>query len=283
MEMGYTDDSGTWRHPRRKVVFVGDLIDTGPEQLGTLRLARAMMEAGSALAVMGNHEFNAIAWFHGWRPRSPKNQAQHEAFLAEVGDGTDDHERIVRWFEALPAWLDLGGLRVIHACWDEASRMALGADDDGRVPFDAVRAAAITGTPEHDAVEILLKGPEVPLPPGCGYLDRKGHLRERARLRWWSDGPDTYHDRAELPSGAQDADGRPHPGFPRVPLPRPLPVGAYEGPPVIYGHYWRTGALRVTSRATACVDYSAGRGGPLAAYRWSGEEELTDDHLVAVP
>ena len=57
-----------------------------------------MVDAGSALAVMGNHELNAIAWHtpdpdepgEYLRPRIPqpkwgaKNRTQHEAFLAEV-------------------------------------------------------------------------------------------------------------------------------------------------------------------------------------------------------
>jgi hypothetical protein len=38
------------------------LIDRGPKQLATVDLVRRMVEAGSARGVMGNHEFNAIAW-----------------------------------------------------------------------------------------------------------------------------------------------------------------------------------------------------------------------------
>ena len=51
--------------------------------------------------------------------------------------------------------------------------------------------------------------------------------------------------------------------------------------PVIYGHYWETGTPTVSSPTTACVDYSAGKGGPLVAYRWSGESELADEHFVS--
>jgi hypothetical protein len=35
-------------------------------------------------------------------------------------------------------------------------------------------------------------------------------------------------------------------------------------------------------RKFACVDYSAGKGGPLVAYRWDGEEELRNDRFVSV-
>ena len=39
-------------------------------------------------------------------------------------------------------------------------------------------------------------------------------------------------------------------------------------------------APRRCSPQTACVDYSAGAGGPLVAYRWSGETELDDANFV---
>ena len=60
--LGYQHRNGAWRHPSRTAVFVGDFVDRGPAQLRTLELVRAMTDAGSARAVMGNHEFNAIAW-----------------------------------------------------------------------------------------------------------------------------------------------------------------------------------------------------------------------------
>ncbi len=284
-EMGYSDELGAWRHPTRQAVFVGDLIDNGPQQRATIAMVRAMLAAGSALVTMGNHEFNAIAWHRGLRERSPKNLEQHTAFLAEVSDGSPMHDEIVDWFARLPLWLELGGVRVIHACWDEQAMAALGQalEPDGSLHVDGFRRAATRGSAEFDAVEILLKGPEVPLPEGLGYLDKKGHRRDRARFEWWSDGPATYRQRAYLPPDTRALDGQPHPAFPDDDLPLPLPVQSYDGPPVIYGHYWHTGPLVVTTARTACVDYSAGKGGPLVAYRWSGETTLTNDHMVSAP
>ena len=60
--LGYREQAGTFRHPGRTAIFVGDLVDRGPKQLATVDLVRRMVEAGSALCIMGNHEFNAIAW-----------------------------------------------------------------------------------------------------------------------------------------------------------------------------------------------------------------------------
>jgi hypothetical protein len=88
-----------------------------------LLIARSMCEAGTALAVMGNHEFNALGWAEpdgngGFlRAHSQNNKEQHAEFLRQVGEGSAAHEQALEWFQTLPVWLDLCGLRVVHACW----------------------------------------------------------------------------------------------------------------------------------------------------------------------
>src|SRR6476469_10725055 len=61
-ELNYAEIEGVFRHPEKQMIFVGDFIDRGPQQREVLRIARSMSEAGTAKAVMGNHEFNAIGW-----------------------------------------------------------------------------------------------------------------------------------------------------------------------------------------------------------------------------
>lgn len=65
--MGYELRDGAYRHVSRMAVFVGDFIDRGPQIAEVLSVVRAMHAAGTALAVMGNHEFNALA-FHTEHP-----------------------------------------------------------------------------------------------------------------------------------------------------------------------------------------------------------------------
>lgn len=128
-DLGYRNKGGAWRHPARQALFVGDFIDRGPKQMETVSLVRRMVDAGSARAVMGNHEFNAIAWFlpdpecpgeflrkHHSAKYGDKNRKQHQAFLSAV-EGSPLHEELVTWFLTLPVCLDLPDLRVIHACW----------------------------------------------------------------------------------------------------------------------------------------------------------------------
>ena len=94
--LGYRDRNGAWRHRdhSRRCVFLGDFIDRGPNNADVLNIVRRMIDAGTAVAVMGNHELNAIH-FHTEHPdtgsplrlRSEKNVRQHESFLAEFPAG----------------------------------------------------------------------------------------------------------------------------------------------------------------------------------------------------
>jgi polynucleotide kinase-phosphatase len=53
-------------HPEgRTAVFVGDLVDRGPDSPGVLRLAMGMVAAGHALCVSGNHEAKLLRKLRG--------------------------------------------------------------------------------------------------------------------------------------------------------------------------------------------------------------------------
>lgn len=296
-QLGYAagEPNGQWAHPDgRQAIFVGDMIDRGEQQLGVLRIARAMVEAGAAQVVLGNHEFNAVAYatvdpvgVDYCRPHSAKNTGQHETFLAEVGFDTPLHREIVEWFRTFPLWLDLeGGLRVVHACWSQADmdRLASHLGPGDTLTTDLVIAGSTKGNPIYDAIENVLKGPEVDM-AGHHYLDKDCIPRYRARARWWDRRARTLREVAEIPNGTDlvDADGRRVDALPDIELPDGS-VPRHEGTtPVLYGHYWRSGNRVVDEdRLTACVDYSAGKGGPLVAYRWNqGEVELDERNLTA--
>lgn len=281
-EMGYRERAGAYRHPSRQVVFVGDLVDRGPAQPRVVEIARSMVEAGSAQIVMGNHEFNAIAWATwddargDWcRPHSDKNLDQHGAFLDQVGEDSSLHRELIDWFRTIPMWLDLDGVRVVHACWDPASMEVLGGPE---LSPEAVSAAK--GSDLYDAIEVVLKGPEIDLGGRC-YRDKGEHPRHRARFRWWDPGATTLASGAEIPEDSEACDGGAFGDLPHTPLPADLPV-LTDGAPVLYGHYWRKGQPVVDGPRSACLDWSIAMGGRLAAYRWSGEPELTNDNLTAV-
>lgn len=123
-KLGYHRIGGGYSHDSRQVIFVCDFFDRAPHQQRVLDLVRAMVADGAAKAIMGNHEFNAIAYFtldgNGkyLRPRDSKNKNQHQAFLDAFEDWPVQWQEVINWFKTLPLWLELEGLRVVHACWD---------------------------------------------------------------------------------------------------------------------------------------------------------------------
>ncbi len=113
--LGYDADGN---HPEgRRLVFVGDLVDRGPDSVSVLRTVMRLVRSGNAQAVLGNHELNLLRddekpdnlWFtapektgkHPARNITPEFRAEVEAFL-----------------NSLPLVLERDDLRVVHACWN---------------------------------------------------------------------------------------------------------------------------------------------------------------------
>jgi hypothetical protein len=297
--LGYQARQGVWRHPRRQAIFVGDFIDRGPQGVETVQTVRAMVDAGAALAVMGNHELNAIAWHtpdlrdpgEYLRPRSSppwgaKNRTQHQAFLAQVEPNPELHADLIAWFLTLPLWLDLDELRVVHACWHGPYIAWLAPQlRDGRFLTQDMLVDATTepaDLAEKDnalpsvfkAVEAITKGIEIPIPAFNRFNDKDGFSRERVRVRWWEPDAVTYRDFAMLPDSDRLT-------LPDMPIPDHARLVSTDNRPTFFGHYWMTGAPLLQSNKAVCVDYSAGKGGPLVAYRWNKGEPLSAANFVA--
>jgi protein phosphatase len=67
IRLGYESnkDSG-FHHPQgRRVVFVGDLTDRGPDSVGVLRLVMMMVSSGNAFTVLGNHDDKLMRYLQG--------------------------------------------------------------------------------------------------------------------------------------------------------------------------------------------------------------------------
>ena len=287
--MGYAETGGAYRHPSRTALFVGDFIDKGPQQLESVLTVRRMVDAGTALAVMGNHEFNAIAWHtpdenrpgEFLRPHGGSwgegNRKQHAAFLAEVECNPALHQEIIVWFLTLPLWLDLPGLRVVHACWHDGYMQQLKPHLTAmnQLTPELMWAASQSGRMEYVAVEGLTKGLEVRLPDGHAFSDKYGQTRRNVRIQWWNAQASTYRELALWPDGTREQ-------LPAVPLCLDARSPYDNTKPVFFGHYWMKGTPMVQTPTAACVDYSAADDGPLIAYRWDGEHALINSNFTQV-
>lgn len=192
-------------------------MDIGSSQVETITSAHSIIDSADALAVMDNHELNALAWFlpdpqnlgeHLWphfsKPWGKESRHQHAAFLAEVVSKPSLHAEIIDWFFTLPLWLELPEIRVVHACWHPKHiaylRSAIGESGlltPERMPevTPPVKEKIPLAQGELSlrlCVETLTKGPEIALPPGANFLDKYGIEGKHMRLRWWDAEAVTY-------------------------------------------------------------------------------------------
>jgi hypothetical protein len=228
-ELGYRVEDG-WSHPDgRTLVFLGDLVDRGGYSLEVAELVKRLCDARRAFAVMGNHEYNLVAWYAqipGYERPKRSNRPTTEDVLRRRGRWNP----VLELMRALPLGIELPDLRIIHACWHRASldvvRDALEvqrappeghADAVGwlgqhvvlRSPFDVSSALEATrllrGLPGDTADfsadiphEDLMKGYEV---TACEpFMDNDGKLRTRIRALWWTPEhlPEVLHDRTQV-------------------------------------------------------------------------------------
>ena len=108
------------RHPERRAVFVGDLVDRGPDTPGVLRLVMGMVAAGTAFCVSGNHEAKLLRALRGKNVKVNHGLAES---LAQLARETDEFRaEVERFIDGLISHyvLDGGRLVVAHAGLIEA-------------------------------------------------------------------------------------------------------------------------------------------------------------------
>ena len=289
-KLDYRFVNGAYRHPEsRTAIFVGDLIDRGPEQVDVVKTVRSMVDAGSALCVMGNHEFHAIGFATPSRrflgeflhPRTRKNTHQHGEYLRQVGEGSSLHREHIAWFRQLPVALDLGEIRVVHAWWHQPYvDLVAKLNPPGGSMTDAFLERAFTdGSPDCSAIKGLTRGLELVLPDGASFLNEDGTSRRKLRVKWWERQARSYREAFIPPAGIwEGADAI------EQPVPDHLWLGRADEQrvPTFIGHYWLTGHPAALTPKVACLDYSVANQGPLVGYRWSGESDLLDSHFISV-
>lgn len=279
--LGYTEQG---EHPQgRRLVFVGDLCDRGPDSPAVIRWVRERVREERAHCIMGNHELNLVrgerkegnAWFFGEVEGGP-----------QVLASASDRAEFLEFFQCLPVALQGPDLRVVHACWHAPSLRMLeqAASRPQMLQYSVVLPPELEEA--ADEVDVDLRDSSAPPPLHPALVEAEllrqntnpirvvtagleeatpepfwagGRWRVVRRARWWKD---------------------------------------YDGVMTVVGHYWRSiqSALQTykgerlfdgehpfeplgPAKNVMCVDYSIGRRWreraegqsartALAAYRW---------------
>ena len=270
--LGYDADGA---HPDgRRLVFVGDLCDRGPDSPGVLARVRRLCDDGRAQVVLGNHEINLLraarkhgnGWFFG----DDHDRANGE-FSSSTPMPDDQRDVALAFLRELPVGLARDDLRVVHAVWDAPS-------------FDRLRGELATWSPDvihrtdpgapelREALDRLEAQRTLEMarygdllrrrderPPLLEAVGRSDALWQRGNpMRVLTSGLETLATRPYFAGGAWRM------------TERVRWWDGYRDPvPVIFGHYWRW------SDATSRVAYSKGEPdlfSGAAAHAWVGAE-----------
>jgi hypothetical protein len=205
--LGY-DVEGT--HPEgRRLVFVGDLADRGPDSPGVVLYVRGLVRRGRAQSVLGNHELNALRGQAGARlkaelswlfPQAPP--FRHDGLFVPQRAAGRDARDILSFFATLPLVLERGGpdpVRVVHAGWSDEFVDAVRNEEDVvhffRREEERIRGEiAAAGDLDEDDAELMYqnRNPVKLLTSGHEVRSTKpivinGKERYRVRLPWWRD------------------------------------------------------------------------------------------------
>lgn len=296
-KLGYVEVDGVYQYcgagaAGRQVVFVGDIIDRGPRVREALQIAHAMVQHGSAQMILGNHEYNAVAYCTSLRnaandgePRfvrehTVRHTQQIRETLEQYADHAGEWRQMLEWFLTLPVFLELPHCRVVHACWDQRLiDTFLQRRGNAHIDAEFVQASAERHSFERSVIDRLTRGLDLPLPNGIAIAGRDGFTRRMFRAKFWADNPQTYEELAFQPD----------------PLPAEvamLPISEVDrgkllyygsdAKPLFVGHYWRQGTPRPLRHNLACLDYSAVHRGKLVAYRMDDERNLDVGKFVWV-
>lgn len=113
--LGYESD-GSNRDGRR-LTFVGDLVDRGPDSPAVVESVIELVQTGRAQCVLGNHELNLLLgdkkegnhWFI-----DPSDEEPYPSQPVNPGQKL----RFLDFFRTLPLVLEREDLRIVHACWN---------------------------------------------------------------------------------------------------------------------------------------------------------------------
>lgn len=143
-QLGYTDEG---EHPEgRRLVFIGDLVDRGPNSVGVVSWVQKLIQNGVAQCVAGNHEFNILRtnkgqhtsqmrhgnhWYFGSKEALDEDNPNyiHPQVQATIQDRAQIHEL----FLSLPLILEDENYRMVHACCNDESYQMLHDYDQFKV------------------------------------------------------------------------------------------------------------------------------------------------------
>jgi len=282
-ELGYKKTNNGYSHPERKAVFVGDFVNRGPEIRQTLQIIRNMTDRGSAIAILGNHEINALLFSMKRDKKVSLLESEGKRYVSvaetmlQFKNYPDEWKEYRKWLRSLPLFFESEGIRVVHACWkDENIQIIRDELAPGKIPKIVLRNLVLDSkSPLSQAILQTTRGIHLIMPPDLRVYDNHRRNHHLFRIRWWTLPEGLTFRQYAFESKFRLPDYKIPPEI--LPGSTPYPTDA---PPVFFGHYCRGNGPFVIRENLCCVDACVTGKKRLAAYRWDGENVLSPDKLI---
>lgn len=285
-KLGYKKmDNGGYSHSERRAIFVGDFINRGPEIRKTLKIIRTMVEDGNAYAILGNHELNAIIYHikdsnGNLLVKSPGNYfISLFKTINAFSNNLEEWVSHLQWMRTLPLFFERDGIRVVHACWSpEAIGQIKEVYEEGKLRKSTIRKIyKKTNDPISKSIWLATKGINFKIPSDIRILNNKGVSPRSFRIRWWEEPAGLSFNQLSFESKFT----LPNYTIPEQILPSTIPYAENEVP-LFFGHYCRPAGPYIVKPNICCVDSCVAGTKILSAYRWNGENQLTNSNFYQV-
>jgi hypothetical protein len=299
IKMGYQCESNMYVHPEGRIpIFVGDLVDKGPKVRDTLILVKSMCDAGKAMCIMGNHEYNAVNfWTHNktdgkdfYRPHTRVNIIQHYNTIKAFQNRDDEWNIFLEWMSNLPVMIENNKFRIVHASYHPLmSNVIENVKPCSKSPNKEILKLSregdhigwlVYGNTIQKIVESVLKGCKISLPEGVYFYDKDGNIRTKARAKFWLNSNEVTYDKYIV-------DNMPEHG---TLMKNQVDISCIDKNyvngystdevPLFFGHYGIKMDVKPNTQSdnVCCLDYA----GYLVAYRFDNENKLRNDKFVYV-
>lgn len=284
VKLGYSKSERFYKHSERKAIFIGDLVNRGPDSRKTVKLVRRMVENNSAFFVLGNHDYNLVTYFTKISPGRflvRHNNQSRSAFAATLKSYEGRKEKLMddlEWLKRQPLYLNLENLRVVHACWDKKLIKFLKRNYPEHLKNeDFLQKSATPGSKENRVIEILLSGKNIEPDKRIRVYNSSDKALTEVQLKWWLN--PAGRTLKEVAFGAYRFRGNRLLTADEAMLFSEYPL---HKKPLFMGHYCLRGYTGILQDNLCCVDFCCYRTGRLAAYRWHGENKLDVRNIVTV-
>ena len=239
----YLGYSMTGEHPdRRRLIFIGDLTDRGPDSPAVATFVADLVTRGLAQCVLGNHELNLLRQArkegNGWHFEDNHDHRDGK-FMTARRLASEQRPALQSFLESLPLALERSDLRLVHAAWDARSIAAIRSSEltalkvydlHEKATEERAKETGLTDRAgaEHSAYSAKLKDLNfsMPLLPNVAALEELQQLNNPVRI---------------ITSGIERAAQKPFFASGKWRMADRIPWwDEYDDAiPVIIGHYWR--------------------------------------------